>query len=128
MEKESHWGPTEVDLVVLVVVVVVVEVVAVVVVVVVVVVCMYVCMYVQYVLLITRPVIIEYAYNEGNLWVPNAPVLYITKQKIGYKRNRFLENLHIKNYVSGPKPYVVSDIKNSWKNLQRAITHIQKRQ
>ena len=31
---------------------------------------------VLYVLLITRPVIIEYAYNEGNLWVPNAPVLY----------------------------------------------------
>ena len=36
---------------------------------------------IQYVLLITRPVIIEYAYNEGNLWVPNAPVLYITNKK-----------------------------------------------
>ena len=42
---------------------------------------MYVCAYIQYVLLITRPVIIEYAYNEGNLWVPNAPVLYITNKK-----------------------------------------------
>ena len=37
--------------------------------------------HIQYVLLITRPVIIEYAYNEGNLWVPNAPVLYITNKK-----------------------------------------------
>ena len=36
---------------------------------------------IQYVLLITRPAIIEYAYNEGNLWVPNAPVLYITNKK-----------------------------------------------
>ena len=27
-------------------------------------------------IVITRPVIIEYTYNEGNLWVPNAPVLY----------------------------------------------------
>ena len=36
----------------------------------------YIYIYIQYVLLITRPVIIEYAYNEGNLLVPNAPVLY----------------------------------------------------
>ena len=34
------------------------------------------CLSLSYVLLITRPVIIEYAYNEGNLWVPNALVLY----------------------------------------------------
>ena len=33
--------------------------------------CLFSCMY-----CIPRPVITEYAYNEGNLWVPNAPVLY----------------------------------------------------
>ena len=44
---------------------------------------------IQYVLLITRPVIIEYAYNEGNLWVPNAPVLYITHKKPVIKETGF---------------------------------------